>query len=424
MGFNQFRALSVSKRVVRLSLILLFFGSHYNVNAQKLIQLDKDEIAKVKKKLKDGSASQETQKAYRSLISTADRLLEIDNPTVINKTINPPTNDKHDYLSISRYWWPNPNTEDGKPWIRKDGETNPDTQEDAVDRKRLGKMCKAVRDLSRAYYFSESEYYAKKGASMIRTWFLDTETRMNPNLEFGQSVPGIDKGRRSGILDGRMIPSYVLDAITLFSGSQHWTKKDNDAMNLWLNEYLVWLTQSDLGKKGAKQENNHGSWYIFQVTALAWYTDQKPLITKMVELIKENFDHQFDDKGRQLHELKRTRSFFYSCFNLDALTQAMAIADKAGIDIWQYTSEGGKSLKLAIDYLVPVTKGVQWEHPTKGVDVSYLVPILERVSSKIRDKEYKKIVKSVLTEIQGNEKPTKNERTLFKEFSLLKRSTF
>ncbi len=419
------RRVFLTSRPLCLLVGAVFFMSYSTMRAQELIQLDAKEIAKVKKKLDDGSATKETQKVYRSLLSTADRLLEIDNPTVINKTIDPPTNDKHDYLSISRYWWPDPSKEDGKPWIRKDGETNPDTQADAVDRKRLGKMCKAVRDLSRAYYFSGREEYAKKGISIMRTWFLDTETRMNPNLEFAQSVPGINKGRRSGILDGRMIPLYVLDAITLFSDSKYWTPQDKEGMDLWLNEYLVWLTQSDLGKKGAKQENNHGSWYIFQVMSLAWYTDQKPIIATMVKLIKENFDRQFDDEGRQLHELKRTRSFFYSCFNLDALTQAMAIADKAGIDMWQYTSEQGRSLKLAIDYLLPVTKGKKWEHPTKkGADVSYLVPILARVSSKTGDKEYKKTVKLVLQEIQENEKPTKNGRTLLKEFSLLNRSAF
>ena len=182
-------------------------------------------------------------------------------------------------------------------------------------------MTSAVKVLSYAYYFSGNDAYAKKGAELIRAWFLQEETRMNPHLNFAQSVPGNNKSRRSGILDGRLIPLWVLDSIVLFSESGHWSDHDNTQMNQWLNEYLTWLTDSKVGKSGAKQTNNHGSWYRFQVTALAWYLGQDILLDEYLQKAKAGMAQQFNEEGAQEHELKRTKSFFYSSFNLNAITR-------------------------------------------------------------------------------------------------------
>ena len=145
------------------------------------------------------------------------------------------------------------------PWTRRDGETNPDTQTDKVDRKRIGEMTQTVESLGQAYYFSGNEAYAKKGTDLIKAWFLNSDTRMNPNLNYAQSVPGIDKQRRSGILDGRLIPLRVLDSITLFSGSEHWSDEENESMNNWLKAYLKWLTKSCLLYTSPSPRDQRGS---------------------------------------------------------------------------------------------------------------------------------------------------------------------
>ena len=97
--------------------IVLFFLSfifNFSAIAQKpLVQYDRIQLLKLKTSLKLKKAPKETEKQYRKLLKKADELLEVDNPTVINKVLLPPSKNKNDYLSISRYWWPDETKTDG-----------------------------------------------------------------------------------------------------------------------------------------------------------------------------------------------------------------------------------------------------------------------------------------------------------------------
>lgn len=361
------------------------------------IRLDPTRLAKTKAMIGNGTASVQTISAYHRLLDRADELLSCKNPNVMDKTLIPPSGDKHDYLSISRYWWPNTETEDGLPWVRSDGNTNPETQTDAVDRKRLGFMGKGVWQLSLAYYFTNDEKYAQKAIQMIETWFLQPETLMNPHLEYGQSVPGNPNRRATGILDGRSLVMFIPDAINLLSDSEYWSDGLQLNTTKWFSDYLLWLTQSKLGIKGSEQKNNHGSWYTFQVASLALYLGNEPLVRKMVESAEGRLDEMLDDEGGQRHELTRSRSFFYSCFNLQALTLIAVIADKIGMDMWHYESDGHKGLSLAINYLTPVVEGKEWPHKTlKPIDISDLVPVLALLPEAADYKPYKKVLSKIL----------------------------
>lgn len=401
------------KKVLFLFVLVSTFSSKAFSNP--FIRLDSLSLAKTKKKILNGTASKQTFDAYKKLIQDADKLLNIKNPTVVDKTILPPTENKHDYLSISRYWWPNPDKKNGLPWIRHDGKTNPDTQTDAVDRQRLSLMGKGVWKLSLAYYFTNNETYAKKAISMLESWFLNPETLMNPHLEFAQSVPGNPNKRRSGILDGRSITMFIPDAINLLSVSENWNTNHNTKMTKWLTDFLSWLTKSDLGIKGSKQQNNHGSWYRFQVASLALYLGDVQLTKNMVELAQESLENMLNDEGGQVHELARTKSFSYSCFNLQALTDIAVIGDKVGMNMWQYKSESNKSLSLAIDYLIPVVNGEKWKHSTlNAIDLSSLIPIISKLVNKHTTEKYKAILFKII-EITD----AKGESDKLQEFWLL-----
>ncbi len=402
----------------RCALALLVFSVIACFSAPS-VQLDTVQLALVKQKIHKGVASERTLAAYKDLFGNAEQLLTMENPTVMDKSILPPSGNKHDYLSIGRYWWPNPETKDGLPWIRKDGKTNPETQTDAVDRNRLSDMTNGIKNLSLAYYFSEDERYAQKTISIIKTWFLDEDTLMNPHLEFAQSVPGNPEGRPFGVLDGRAIASIIPDAIDMLSTSPNWTADYDLKMTRWLSDYLKWLTESDLGKEEGEQENNHGSWYRFQVASLAHYLGDKPLVKKTVELTQQSLDRQLNSNGGQIHELARTRSYFYSCFNLEAFTNIAVFGDEAGMDMWDFESEKGKSLALAINYLTPVISGQDWAHASlHGADVSYIVPILARMSAHTDANEYSKVLTKAIAILVEKERETGSVNKVLQELSL------
>ena len=394
-------------------LLLLFLVSTASFS-NSFVHLDSLALAQAKTRILTETASAKTLATYHQLLKKADQLLDAHNPTVTDKTILPPSGDKHDYLSISRYWWPDATKKDGLPWIRRDGETNPDTQTDAVDRKRLGFMGQSVRTLSLAYYFTDDEKYAAKAITMLHTWFIDPDTQMNPHLDFAQSVPGNPKKRRSGILDGRMIVMNIPDAIPLLSSSKQWTRDYTTNMRAWLSDYLIWLTESKLGIQGSTQENNHGSWYKYQVATLAYYLDRKDLVQKMVKAAEHDLENQLNEKGGQVHELERSRSYFYSCFNLQALSAIADLGDKVGLDMWHYESESGKSLALAINYLTPAVDGASWPHNTlKEIDFTDLIPILTRASDHLSVEEYRRLLAKVVKEV-----PQK-QNTFLQEFWLI-----
>ena len=384
------------------------------------VQLDEAQIERVKTSLENQTASEPTLAAYNALIKQADHLLDSGHFSVTDKTILAPTKDPHDYLSISRYWWPDAAKDNGLPWIRKDGQTNPDTQTDKVDRKRIGEMAQAVENLGHAYYFSGNEAYAEKGTALIKAWFLDPETQMNPNLNYAQTVPGIAKQRRSGILDGRLIPLKVLDSITLFSRSDHWSGTDDEEMNVWLRRYLKWLTKSKLGKEGAKQTNNHGSWYRFQTTALAFYLGEEKILNYQLKLTRKAMTRQFNREGAQEHELTRTKSFFYSCFNLDAVTRIALIADRAGQSLWDYPTTETSKLSQAVNFLMPTAQGEAWPYPTQGVNLNHFIPVLDRFADQTGAAEHKALLKKLLDASGGHAPKEIAETHIYDRFALFK----
>jgi hypothetical protein len=146
--------------------------------------------------------------ALAKLTREADRALISAPLSVVRKEIAPPSGDRHDYMSLAPYWWPNPNTHDGLPYVRRDGKINPERYSIA-DRKNLENTVASVKTLALAYYFTANEEYAKYAATRLQVWFLDPLTRMNPNLKYAQGIPGRSDGRAAGIIETHNLPELI-----------------------------------------------------------------------------------------------------------------------------------------------------------------------------------------------------------------------
>ncbi len=163
--------------------------------------------------------------AFDKLKAEADLALGVGPFSVTYKKSTPPSGDKHDYVSIGIYWWPNPDTPNGLPYVRHDGKVNPEVNNDTFDKAAIGKMSAAVQSLALAYYLTGEERYAEHAAKLLRVWFLDLATRMNPNLNFGQSVPGVNDGRKEGIVE-TITFTNLGESAQLLSGSIHWREQE------------------------------------------------------------------------------------------------------------------------------------------------------------------------------------------------------
>ena len=173
--------------------------------------------------------------ALHSLLVDADKKLEQKPASVMDKKQIPPSGDKHDFISQAPYYWRDTNSPDGK-YIRRDGERNPESNNDS-DSGRFQKTCADVHTLALAFYFSGNEKYAAKASDLVRVWFLNPATKMNPNLNYGQGIPGEVEGRPAGLISARGLV-HLVDAIGLIAASKSWTADDQKNMSAWFADYL------------------------------------------------------------------------------------------------------------------------------------------------------------------------------------------
>lgn len=309
--------------------------------------LDAKQLTYAKAHLKDAAYSQ----AFRNLVSLADGDLLLKPPTVMTKEYIPASGSKHDYVSLARYAWPDETQPNGLPYVMRDGVSNPELKK--FDRNKLSAMANAVYRLSLAYYFSGEEKYAQKATELIRVWFIDKKTKVNPNLRFAQHIPGKADGRCYGVIDAY---SYVemLDGVQLLEKSKSFTQKDSKLLKAWFSQLLKWLLTHPQAIEESYQKNNHATAYDVQVAAYALYTGNKKVFNDIVDNFpKRRIATQIMPDGKQPYELRRTLAFGYSQYNLTHIIDLMLMIKHQGVDFRQYCVSGEHSFFKAMDFLAP-----------------------------------------------------------------------
>ena len=325
-----------------------------------LVTMDFSQLAKSKEKIEKNDEEYTT--AFDQLKGDAEKALRFKPVTVMSKTDLPPSGDKHDYMSIAPYWWPNPNTASGIPYVRRDGEINPEVK-NFPDKVVLPGLSASIYHLALAYYFTGKEAYADHATKLIRVWFLDTATRMNPNLKYAQSVKGVTDGRAEGVIDTRHF-MHIMDAIQLLKASKTWTSKDQLGMEGWVKDFIQWLGTSNIGKEEMNAPNNHGVWYDAQLLAYAGFMRDTNLVKTIYARVMSRLDKEMDAQGSFPLEMKRTTSLHYSVFILNAYSSLATRFQQLGLDLWKANTASGKSLKKGFDFILPyLLKKQQWTGP-------------------------------------------------------------
>jgi hypothetical protein len=358
-----------------------------------LTVVDFEEIQTIKNKIEQ--KDKEALIWYNKLIENANDELSKGPYSVTKKTGVPPSGSKHDYMTIAPYFWPNPDTPDGLPYIRKDGEVNPEARDNFTDFTEKERFFDAVDVLGKAFYYSGDKKYAGKAISLIRAWILDPATAMNPNLNYGQGIPGEIEGRPFGIIEFGGIRS-VLAALELLKWGDALDSDTEEGVSSWLIDYLHWLQTSDLGKKEATRSNNHGTTYDVQLcTILLYLGETEQIRNHLGKITKNRIRSHIEPDGRQPHELARTKSFSYSVTNLSAFTKLAVLGKKVGVDLWNYEADDGRSLKKAYEFLITyIVSNKEWEYQqitSLEEQKSKFVNLLEYAGKEFGEDEYLEI---------------------------------
>ena len=316
--------------------------------------------------------------------------------SIVSKEAAPPSGDKHDYMSQAPYFWRNPDTPTGLPYIRRDGERNPEIQK-FPDHELLDTMVSTVERLSLGYFVTGKKEYADRAGDILRMWFLDPKTKMNPNLEYAQAIPGINTGRGIGIIETRGL-TRVVDSVGLLAGSPSWSKSDQAGLESWFSKYLSWLRESKNGKDESAAKNNHGTFYDVQIASFALFVGNRDLARTTLEGARQKrIAAQVEKDGRQPLELERTKSWDYSVMNLDGLVALAKLADQVGVDLWNFQVDGRGDIRRAILFLAPFARDSnKWPYKQiSPANPERFDAIARGAGKKYKDAEFQRMVSSI-----------------------------
>jgi Alginate lyase len=299
-----------------------------------------------------------TLDAVRRLRAEAERRLREGPWTVTADRPKDLDLDVHDYYSEAPYWWPDPANPTG-PYVRRDGVVN--GARFMANKIALNSMCDAVFTLGTAAYLLDDPRYARRAALLIRVWFLNPQTRMNPDLEYSQAIRGSNSGRGAGILDGRVF-IQAIQGMEFLANTGAWDPREQKAVREWFTEYLRWLAHSKHGLDEKRSGNNHASWWTAQTAAAATFVEDNAAAQAAFNFYRDTiFPSQIRRDGSAPREEARTKSLSYSAFNVEAYAMICRIAQVNGVDLWTVRTRDGATLATVIDYLMPSLKDPnQW----------------------------------------------------------------
>jgi hypothetical protein len=323
--------------------------------------------AKAEEKLKQHKYTTAAIKVLRKQILEEAKWALLQAPiTVTAQTSTRSAGTKHDFFSEGDYWWPNPKNQTG-PYIQKDGLTNPDNF--VAHRLAMIRFSKIIGSLASAYKITGDEKYVKHALLHLKAWFVDAETLMNSNLLFAQAIQGRFTGRGIGIIDTIQLME-VAQGVLVMQNSKSMDSASLNMIKKWFDSYLSWLTTHQYGKDEMNAENNHGTCWAMQVASFAKLTGNQKLLDFCRERYKNVLlPNQMAVDGSFPREIRRTKPYGYSLFNLDAMTMLCQILSDQKNDLWSFQLADGRTIKKGIEYLYPfVADKSEWPFPK---DVMY-----------------------------------------------------
>lgn len=272
-------------------------------------------------------------------------------PVTVTDTVSPRSSgNKHDFYSEGDYWWPHPNNPNAS-YVQRDGQTNPDNF--VAHRQAMVRLSQTIGALASAYVITKDNKYVMHALQHVNVWFVDTATMMNPSLNFAQAIKGKATGRGIGIIDTIHLIE-VVQGLLVMQNSSAVDKELLKTIKNWFSKYLVWLTSHQYGLDEMNAKNNHGTCWVMQVAAFARFTENQELI----DLCKERYKtvllpDQMAEDGSFPQELRRTKPYGYSLFNLDAMTMICQILSDKKENLWTYQTTEGKRIEKGIQFIFP-----------------------------------------------------------------------
>ena len=256
----------------------------------------------------------------------------------------------HDYYTEAEDWWPDADRPGG-PYIRQAGFANPDRFH--AHSEALIRLSLIVPALTAAWMLTGRQRYAEQAAAHLRAWFIDPLSRMNPNLQYTDSIFGVAQGRASGIIDTIQLVETARAASFLLDGGI-FSLQDHVALRGWFHDYLQWLTTSTNGLAARDAQDLHGCSWAMQVAEFARFTADSGL----QQLCRDRFltvllPNQIAADGHLPFAVAGHNPYGASLFTLDMLSTTAQILTTQDDNLFAFQLPDGRGLRSATAYMQP-----------------------------------------------------------------------
>ena len=256
----------------------------------------------------------------------------------------------HDFFSQGDYWWPDPHDPEG-PYVRRDGESNPANF--VAHRLSLMAFSDITATLTSTYLLSLDPQYAAAALKHINAWFVDSDTRMDPSLLYGQAITGRHSGRSIGIIDTIHLVE-VAKSIEVLANNNAIPTDNLQQIKDWFRVYLHWLNNHEYGLVEKHHPNNHGVTWSMQASAFARLVDDQATLEWVRQQFKTVYIAQMmNQQGGFDAELARTKPYGYSLFVIDAAAGVAQLASSKNDDLWQFSLPDGRGMQLGMSFIAP-----------------------------------------------------------------------
>ena len=284
------------------------------------------------------------------ILEKAARYLQEEPVTVTASHCDRSAGGLHDFFSEGDYWWPDPQHPDG-PYIQRDGLSN--TNNFVAHRQAMVRLSEIVGTLASAYLLTRDDRYARQAVKHLDAWFVNADTKVNPNLLYGQAIKGRYTGRSTGVIDTIHLVEVARGAL-LLRKSPAFPPADFDAVKAWFRDYLTWLTTHPYGTGERAATNNHGVCWALQAAAFAQLVDDQEVLAAVRSQFKTAFvGQQMAQDGSFPAELRRTKPYGYSLFVVDAMAGVAQIASTPQEDLWTFALPDGRGMRKALEFIYP-----------------------------------------------------------------------
>lgn len=323
---------------------------------------------------------------------SGDKALQQPLFSVLKKEKSIPGAEKNDYVSLAKYWWPNPDSQDGLPYVRRDGEINPEVE--FYDAPVWRNVCNTIDALAWCSLFTGDPRYGENAVKRLEVWFTDEETGMTPHLNFAQGVPGICDGRGIGIIEFTPNIPFLLDSIILLSALGYLHEEQRRLLDGWMEAFYRWLLTSENGIEESRADSNHGTYYDVLVIALARYLGETEKAREIAEAAKnKRLAVQIEPDGSQPVELKRTLSFNYTMMNTSGFVLLARLAEPMDVDLWTYETEDHRSIAQVIRWFLPyLLEEKVWSYPQiNPFSLNSMKALVIRVAERLHDPQIREV---------------------------------